>query len=297
MKIIVSEYSGFCSGAKRAVETVNNLLKQRKKIVTLGEVIHNTQVVENLKLRGAKVIYSVSEIENIKKKFEYLFEDITVVIRAHGITKNSLSELISENINYVDSTCPFVKKIHNIVEQESINKDFLLVSGTKMHPEIEGICSRFLGKHFVFKNLEEFQKIYEYNKELFNSKSGFLVSQTTFLTQEFKRISEFIKQNFNNIKIYNTICKVTDLRQSSTERIAKLSDLMIVIGNHQSSNTLKLVDICNKYTNTILIEAWSELEKISDFTRFDVIGLTASASTPLEEIQKAQTYLESISKN
>lgn len=297
MKIIVSEHSGFCSGVKRAVETVNNLLEQRKKIVTLGEIIHNTQVVEDLKLRGAKVVYSVSEIENMKKKLEYLFEDITVVIRSHGITKNSLSELISKNINYVDSTCPFVKKIHNIIEQENHNKNFLLVSGTKMHPEIEGICSRFSGKYFVFRNLEEFKKIYEYNKELFDSKSGFLVSQTTFLAQEFKNISEFIKQNFSNIKIYNTICNVTDLRQSSTEKIAKLSDLMIVIGSHQSSNTLKLVDICNKYTNTILIETWSELEKISDFTRFDTIGLTAGSSTPLEELQKAQNYLENISKN
>lgn len=295
MQVVVSEHAGFCFGVKKAVDCVDKLLKEnKKKVVTLGEIIHNTQVVEDLKLRGADIIYSVLDIN---RKLNCLFEEVAVVIRSHGIPEFQEFELKSNKITYVDATCPFVKKIHNIVENQEKDRDFLLVLGTKMHPEIEGICSRFKNKYFVFKSLKELEEIYASNQELFDTKSGVLLAQTTYLIEEWQKITKFAQKKFKNIVIYDTICKVTDERQKSTEEIAKKADLMIVIGSHQSSNTLKLVDICNKYTTTLLIESWYELQEITDFTQFNIIGITAGSSTPLEEVQRTRNYLISLTKN
>lgn len=294
MEVIVSEYAGFCSGAKRAVDCVENALKDTRKVVTLGEIIHNTQVVDDLKLRGVNIIYSLTDLS---EKLNYMFKEVTVVTRSHGITESIESDLKNNRIRYIDATCPFVKKTHTIVQYKVKHRDFLLVLGTKMHPEVEGICSRFKNKCFVFRNLQELEEIYNSNQELFDAKKGALVAQTTYLIEEWQKIVEYIEKKFENIAIFDTICKVTDERQKSTEEIAKKADFMVVVGSHQSSNTLKLVEICNKHTTTLLVESWEDLQKIDNLTQFNIIGITAGSSTPIEEVRRVQNYLISLSKN
>ena len=239
-----------------------------EKVCTLGPIIHNPQVIEDLKEKGVNIIESASEVKNGEK----------VVIRAHGVTKQTISELEEAGVEYLDATCPYVLKIHRIVEKESNENNVIMIAGDENHPEVQGFRSRCKGQSFVFKNKEELEKIVKENPEL-SKKELIFVEQTTFSLEEWKKCSDFFKEIFTNCKHYDTICRATRDRQNEAAEMSLRCDAMIVIGGHFSSNTVKLKAVCEKNCPTYLIERAQELENI-DFASCKLIGVTAGASTP-----------------
>lgn len=282
MKIQIAPSSGFCFGVKNAVEKVNKLIATDKNVCTFGEIIHNDQVVESFNKQGVKVIHSLCDVP----------KNSVLVIRSHGINKNDLENIKNQNVDFVDATCPFVKKIHKIVENQPKEIEFLLLAGNCNHPEILGIKSYFRNKTFIFSSFEELKAIID-STDLFSIAKGIMVSQTTFSIKIWRKCVKFVQKGFTNIKIYDTICNVTNLRQNQSEKLAKISDLMIVIGGMKSSNTKKLYEICSRYTKTVHIECIDDILG-HDFTTYNNIGITAGASTPIETVYEVKNYLESI---
>lgn len=275
MNVVVAKTSGFCMGVNNVVRLVDDLLKKNDKVCTLGPIIHNPKVIEEFSNRGVQIINNASDKSST---------DAIVVIRSHGITKSEFDYIKEQKINCVDGTCPFVKKIHNIVSKYSKAAQFLLIAGNSEHPEVVGIRSYFSGKSFVFKNSQELEKLILSNHELKNS-SVLVIAQTTYSTQEWEKCLEFIKKELDGAIVFNTICNTTNLRQHEALILSKKSDLMVVIGGKQSSNTLKLYNICSENTPTIWIESAEELGNIN-FEKYENIGVIAGASTPKSEINK-----------
>lgn len=280
MKITVANTSGFCFGVNRAITTIEKLLDNGKKVCTLGPIIHNPEVVRGLALRGVQIVDSPGSVP----------KDAVMVLRSHGVTEPVMDYLKQNQIDYFDATCPFVKKIHYIVK--SSLKSVLLAAGNANHPEMVGIRSYFLGKSFVYKDFSELKKIIEENKNLKNS-SVVMVAQTTFSKTEWAKCTKLAKDIFTNIEIYDTICNTTSLRQKEAENLSKNSDIMVVIGGKNSSNTLKLYNICKKNTKTILIESPNELN-VSDIKNANTLGIVAGASTPLYMVKTAMQLIEAI---
>ncbi len=277
MEVIVAEHAGFCFGVTKAVETVYDQISEGKKnIYTYGPIIHNETVVDDLEKKGVRVIQSQSELEDIHEG--------TIVIRSHGVTKDIYERLIKSGVEVIDATCPFVKRIHKIVSEESEKGRGIIVIGSQDHPEVKGIVSYANGPVFVVESPEEAANFNE-NRELEYT----VVSQTTFNKKKFKETIEILKNVGYNINVVNTICNATDERQSEAEEIASRADVMIVIGGASSSNSRKLYEICkSKCINTYFIQTLADLNlKISPQVR--LIGITAGASTPkniIEEVQK-----------
>ena len=275
MTIRVAKTAGFCFGVKRAVEIVYNMLDEGKRVCTLGPIIHNMEMVNELKERGCNSIDSVEECP----------EGATVVIRSHGVGKNVYDKLSELGIDYVDATCPFVKKIHRIVKQAGEQNIPVLIAGNKNHPEIQGIMGHCAGDCFTFNSDDELNELipkipFEKNNDVF------VVAQTTFSKKEWKKCFKTVKKVYTNAKIFDTICKATSERQEEAEEISSGSDLMIVIGDRHSSNTAKLYDICSRQCGrTFLIETAKELDKnLVSISRS--IGVTAGASTPARIIKE-----------
>ena len=275
MTIRVAKTAGFCFGVKRAVEIVYNMLDEGKRVCTLGPIIHNMEMVNELKERGCNSIDSVEECP----------EGATVVIRSHGVGKNVYDKLSELGIDYVDATCPFVKKIHRIVKQAGEQNIPVLIAGNKNHPEIQGIMGHCAGDCFTFNSDDELNELipkipFEKNNDVF------VVAQTTFSKKEWKKCLKTVKKVYTNAKIFDTICKATSERQEEAEEISSGSDLMIVIGDRHSSNTAKLYDICSRQCGrTFLIETAKELDKnLVSISRS--IGVTAGASTPARIIKE-----------
>ena len=275
MTIRVAKTAGFCFGVKRAVEIVYNMLDEGKRVCTLGPIIHNMEMVNELKERGCNAIDSVEECP----------EGATVVIRSHGVCKNVYDKLSELGIDYVDATCPFVKKIHRIVKQAGEQNIPVLIAGNKNHPEIQGIMGHCAGDCFTFNSDDELNELipkipFEKNNDVF------VVAQTTFSKKEWKKCLKTVKKVYTNAKIFDTICKATSERQEEAEEISSGSDLMIVIGDRHSSNTAKLYDICSRQCGrTFLIETAKELDKnLVSISRS--IGVTAGASTPARIIKE-----------
>lgn len=274
MEINIAKTSGFCFGVDRAVDIVDRLLGQNELVCTLGPIIHNPQVIEGFSQRGVKIVNVPSEVPN----------DNVLVIRSHGITKSAMEYIKSKNIRYVDATCPFVKKIHNIVAKYSGEKTFLLAAGDESHPEMIGIRSYFKGKSYVFTSHKELKELVKKIPGL-GKEPSLMVAQTTFSTSEWAKCTNFINNHFTNIRIFDTICNTTDLRQKEAEFLSKNSDLMIVIGGKHSSNTLKLYNICKENTKTILVEKSEDLPgEISKY--YHEVGIIAGASTPISFVKE-----------
>ena len=277
MEVIVAEHAGFCFGVTKAVETVyEQIEKENSNIYTYGPIIHNETVVSDLEKKGVKVIESVDELEGIGSG--------TVVIRSHGVTKEVHQKLEQSGLNVIDATCPFVKRIHRIVEDESKKGKSIIVVGSESHPEVEGIVSYATGPVYVVDSPEKAME-FEGDKKLEYT----VVSQTTFNKNKFQETIEIFKNVGYNINIVNTICNATDERQTEAEEIASRADVMIVIGGTHSSNSRKLYEICaNKCTNTYFIQTLDDLHlEIPKSAK--LIGITAGASTPkniIEEVQK-----------
>ena len=278
-QIILAKTAGFCFGVDRAVNLVYDLVNEGKKVCTLGPIIHNAQLVADLESKGVKIIDDISEAP----------QGYTVVVRTHGVEKNVLDELENKNIDFVNATCPFVTKIHNIVKKQDENT-VVLIAGDKNHPEVLGIKSYCKGPSFVFKDEKELEKIIQDN-DIGQKNSVICVAQTTFSLNEQKKCKKIFKKLCTNCKIFDTICNATSDRQNEAEELSKKSDAMIVVGGRHSSNTCKLRDTGEANCPTFLIETADELASL-DLSTYNVIGVTAGASTPsviIKEVLKSMS--------
>ncbi len=268
MKITLAKSAGFCFGVARAVRQAESYIEEGVNACTLGPLIHNPLFVKALEDRG---VYVAKDIPQVRDGY-------TLIIRTHGITKEQLQEIEESGIKYFDATCPFVKKIHKIVEKESAGGNKILIAGDPDHPEVIGIRSYCKTESFVFSDANELEAIRKNNSFSENDRFS-LVSQTTFDSKEFKKCENFAKTLYTNLKIFDTICNATALRQEEAIALAGENDMMLVIGGRNSSNTEKLYKLCSEITKTYLIEEASELSGIN-FDKASSVGVTAGASTP-----------------
>lgn len=284
IEIITAENAGFCFGVKRAVEMVEDSLSAGLKVSTLGPIIHNPQIVSRLSQKGVVIAEDVRAIP----------AGYTLVIRSHGALKEDCAYLEANGIPYKDATCPYVKKIHNIADKYSKKGYTLLIAGDKNHPEIKAIVS-YAHKSFTFNSREELENILKADIKNVND-LYIMVSQTTFNIEEWEKCVYLAKNVCTNLEIFDTICNATIERQLSAERLSKESDIMIVIGGKNSSNTAKLAEICAESCRTVLVEDPPELYN-HDFKKAKVIGITAGASTPAFIIKEVQKIMGDIVNN
>lgn len=277
MEITVAKSAGFCFGVQRAVDSVYKELEENSgKIYTFGPIIHNEQVVEDLNKKGIEVIDTVEHLKEIKEG--------TVVIRSHGVAKEIYDILEQQKLKMVDATCPFVKKIHNIVLDESNNGKTIIIIGNDNHPEVEGIKGWVNGEVIVINKEEQIEKL-----SLPEQTKACIVSQTTFNHNKFKYLVEIIRKKGYDITVVNTICNATHVRQVEAQKISSKVDGMIVIGGKNSSNTQKLYDICrNECENTFYVQTVKDLN-LHELKSLKSIGITAGASTPKNIIEEVRT--------
>ena len=284
MKVKTAKTAGFCFGVKRAVDKVYELIENGvSPIYTLGPIIHNEEVVSDFEKKGVTVI-SEEDIPKLREG--------TVVIRSHGVGRRIYDMLKTAGISFVDVTCPFVLKIHRIVERESRAGKQIIIFGDPSHPEVKGICGWCEGSCTVLRNRED--------AENFVPDPGripCIVSQTTFNYNKFKELVEILckKRYDNNVlnidNILNTICNATEERQKEAQSIAGEVDTMLVIGGRHSSNTQKLFEICKKECgNTYYIQTPVDLDS-EMFQCSSCVGITAGASTPKKIIEEVQEHV------
>ncbi len=270
----VAKTAGFCFGVNRAVESVEELVRKGDKVYTLGPIIHNAQVVERLEKAGVKSISSPNEAS----------DDGVLVIRSHGVALSVYDEIRKNNIRFMDATCPFVAKIHKIVANASENGMPVLIAGDSEHPEVLGIKGHCAGEVFVFSNESELEALLLQNSNL-AKENVCVVAQTTYNTQIWQNCIEILKKVCTNASIYDTICSATLSRQQEAVELARESDLMIIIGGKNSSNTQKLFKICNDCCSSYAIETAAEIP-INEILKAEKIGITAGASTPSDVIKE-----------
>ena len=277
MEILVAKSAGFCFGVEKAIESVYKEIETGKKpIYTFGPIIHNEQVVEDLEKKGVSVIDTVEELENLQSG--------SVVIRSHGVPKKIYDAIEKQNLEIVDATCPFVKKIHNIVKKESEEGKRIVIIGNDNHPEVEGIKGWVNGEVIVINKEEQIEKL-----SLPEQTKACIVSQTTFNHNKFKYLVEIIRKKGYDITVVNTICNATHVRQVEAQKISSKVDGMIVIGGKNSSNTQKLYDICrNECENTFYVQTVKDLN-LHELKSLKSIGITAGASTPKNIIEEVRT--------
>ncbi len=272
MQIILAKTAGFCFGVNRAVKLTYELLEQGRPVATLGPLIHNPQVVEDLESKGAITCDSVDDVP----------DGCEVVIRSHGVGQSVYDKISTRCLAYHDATCPFVTKIHKIAARAGAEGAMLLVAGDAKHPEVQGIVGHTTGKVEVFANLAELEKLLP---ELTQQKSIFAVAQTTFNVQSWETCKEFLKNQCTNAKIFDTICNATWARQQEAEDLSQKCDHMVVIGGHHSSNTQKLLQVAARHTKAINVETADELDK-DWLNGARIVGVTAGASTPSSIIEE-----------
>ena len=277
MEVIVAKTAGFCFGVERAVNQVYDQIKKGDgPIYTLGPIIHNEKVVRDLEEKGVKVLNSENEISALTEG--------TVIIRSHGVGKHIYDMLKAQGVQIVDATCPFVKKIHRIVQEQNLQGRRVIIIGDETHPEVEGIKGWGDARTMVVKNEEQMEKL-----PSFTGEKLCIVSQTTFNYNKFKDLVEKFEKKGYDILVLNTICNATQERQVEAERIASQVDAMIVIGGKNSSNTRKLYEICQKECkDTYYIQTLDDLNPES-VNSVRSVGITAGASTPKKIIEEVHT--------
>ena len=281
MNVKVAKTAGFCFGVERAVNKVYELIEQGKgPIYTLGPIIHNESVVSDLEEKGVQVIEE-KDLDSLKSGI--------VVIRSHGVGKAVYDKLEALGISYVDVTCPFVLKIHRIVEKESSAGSHIIIIGDKDHPEVQGICGWCRGACTVVKDPKEAENFIPLQDQKIC-----IVSQTTFNYNKFKELVEiFAEKRYDNnvLNILNTICNATEERQKEAQTVAGEVDTMLVVGGRHSSNTQKLFEICKKECgNTYYIQTPVDLDS-EMFQCSSCVGITAGASTPKKIIEEVQEHV------
>ena len=269
MKITLAKRAGFCFGVDRAVNTVYDLLSVNKKVATLGPIIHNEQMVDELAKKGVVVVDNPLNTP----------ENYTLVIRSHGVSKEVYDRAKKSGVELKDATCPFVSKIHKIVSDNSENGDVIFIAGDRSHQEVIGIIGHIKGEYYVFSDTYELEEIFKNHPEL-KKKSVSAVSQTTFNAKKWEKAQIFLKKLCTNAKIFDTICNATAMRQEEAQRLSECNDHMVVIGGRHSSNTKKLFEVCKALCKkTVLIETADELS--ADFFKdCESVGVVAGASTP-----------------
>ena len=278
MEVIVAKTAGFCFGVERAVNKVYEQINKQdgRPIYTYGPIIHNEEVVKDLEKKGVQVIETEDELRQLKEGI--------VIIRSHGVGRH-IYDLLEENqIEIVDATCPFVKKIHRIVKEENEKGRRVIIIGNEKHPEVEGIKGWAGADTIVVESEKQIEKLTIGPEEKLS-----IVSQTTFNYKKFQELVEkFLKKGYD-ISVLNTICNATQERQSEARRIASEVDAMIVIGGKSSSNTQKLYEICRRECeNTYYIQTVDDLEPES-VSSVRSVGITAGASTPKNIIKEVHT--------
>ncbi|MBQ2470540.1 MAG: bifunctional 4-hydroxy-3-methylbut-2-enyl diphosphate reductase/30S ribosomal protein S1 [Ruminococcus sp.] len=275
MSIKKAESAGFCFGVNRAITIVGDFIRDGEKVCTLGPIIHNMEVVRELKEHGCRPVESIGEVQ----------PDEILVIRSLGVPRSVIDEIEEKKLRWRDATCPFVKKIHRIVAEADPETELVLVAGNAQHPEVQGIIGNCKAECYTFNNEGELDNLLT-NILKENNKLVKVVAQTTFDTKEWKKSVKKLKKLCTNSKIFDTICNATSVRQSEADCIAAQSDFMVVIGDRHSSNTAKLFDICKRRCeNTVLIETAGELD-LHQVRCAKRIGVTAGASTPAKIIKE-----------
>ncbi len=276
MEIKIAKTAGFCFGVSRAVSKTMEEAEKADPVFTFGPIVHNASVTEELEKRGVSVISGLSELAEERKG--------TLIIRAHGIPEDTEKCLRASGMNVIDATCPFVKKIHMTVQKAGNEGKTVVVFGDSLHPEVRGIIGNGRGPVYVADSFESFLSL-----NLPKEEPLVIVAQTTFYRKNFDFIVEKIKSLEYNANIVNTICNATEERQNEATELSENTEVMLVIGSPDSSNSRKLYDICRKKCNrTYFIQTVRDLS--ADWFR-DVksVGITAGASTPnkiIEEVQK-----------
>lgn len=279
MNVLLARTAGFCPGVKRAVETVYEQVRlhQKEKIFTYGPIIHNEGVIRDLEDQGVKIIHSAKELQTIREGI--------VIIRSHGVARNIYEQIEAQGLSCVDATCPFVKKIHKIVDEESQKGAYIVIIGNSDHPEVEGIRGWGRGQVSVLQTEEDAQQFELADK----GQKVCITAQTTFNYNKFKDLVEIIDKKGYDIIVLNTICNATKVRQEEARRIAGRVDAMMVVGDKRSSNTQKLFEICkNECLNTYYIQTLDDLD-MNQLRSVETVGITAGASTPnniIEEVQR-----------
>ena len=279
--IILAKSAGFCFGVRRAVDKTLALLQQGTPVTLLGELIHNKQVTDELLALGAKVVESPEECP----------PGSTLVIRAHGVPKETMAEIESRGLACCDATCPFVRRIHEIVAENSAPDVPGIIAGDPDHPEVVGIRSYVRGDAFIVQSADELEKLLLERPE-WGDLQLIAVAQTTFRAEEWKKSIKILKSLCTNAKIFDTICYATHSRQEEARLLAGFCDAMVVIGDRRSSNSSKLLAVCGELCPSFLVEGCGELCR--ELSRFHTIGCTAGASTPARTIKEVLSTMSEL---
>ena len=279
MKITVAEESGFCFGVKLAVDSANLALQDNQTVYCLGQLIHNNSVTDDLQERGLVVVNDINQVPDNAK----------VIFRSHGVAKSVYEIAKSKNLEVIDSTCPFVSKIHRIVQEHYLKGFKIIIVGKRSHPEVIGINGWCQNSATIVESEEELTPL-----DL--TCQYCVVTQTTNNQELWKKIIKKIEENKSiTFDFFDTICYTTNIRQSEAKVVSLDSDIMLVLGNKQSANTNKLLGICKtNCVNSFLVSSLLDLQGIDErlFAGNPSVGITAGASTPYEFVQQVVDYLQ-----
>ena len=282
MSVTLAKSAGFCFGVSRAVETVENQAALGKKVLTLGPIIHNRHVVDKFQSMGVGVIDTPEDAP----------EGATVIIRSHGVSRDICQRLEKRGVEVVDATCPFVKRIHSIVSTAEEEGRRPIIIGTRAHPEVEGIAG-WCNHCLIFESPEELQNWIDTANPAPETPLC-MVSQTTSTEFLWKLCGKIAKKQFTNLKIFDTICRATEIRQTEAAELSRKCQAMVVVGDPKSSNTGRLAMICREHCETVaLVDNASEL-KPELFCGATDVGITAGASTPawiIKEVNKTMSEI------
>ncbi len=278
MEVTLAKSAGFCFGVKRAVNMVyEEVGKTEAPIYTYGPIIHNDEVVKDFAAKGVRLVKDLSELALLPKGH--------IIIRSHGISRREYEEIENYGFTVVDATCPFVRKIHKLVDEHSKAGEYVIIVGNPSHPEVMGIRGWVNGDGVsIIENVKEAEEL-----SVPEGKKACMVSQTTFNYKKFQDLVEIIQKKGYDISVLNTICNATEERQTEARAIAKKVEAMIVIGDKNSSNTQKLFEICNtECAKTYYIQTSKDMD-YQLLESINSVGITAGASTPnniIEEVSK-----------
>ena len=285
MSITTAKSAGFCFGVSRAVETVEKAAGDGKHVVTLGPIIHNRHVVQRFESMGVQVIASAQEAQS----------GTTVIIRSHGVSRAVIAQLQQQGVEILDATCPFVKRIHDIVSRAEAEGALPIIIGTRDHAEVQGIAG-WCNHCRIFETPEELET-WTKNTDISLDVPICMVCQTTSTESLWKKCCEIAKKQFTNLKIYDTICRATEFRQGEAAELSTICDAMVVVGDVKSSNTGRLAMICREHCEkVVLVDNATELDP--DFFRGAThVGITAGASTPawiIKEVNKTMSEITNV---
>ena len=278
MEIRVADKAGFCFGVDRAVRIAYESCEKcaDKRVFTYGMLIHNNDVIRELESKGISCVENIDDIP----------DGCAVIIRAHGITEEEYGRLERKNIEIIDATCPFVKRIHKIVREESENGRTIVIAGDRNHPEVKGINGWCGGSAVIIGSDENYEEILCKSDQT----PVAIVAQTTIRKDFLKKVEKNLKKHFTNVNFFDTICSATEERQRAAAELSRECDVMLVFGGANSSNTQKLYDICREHCeNTYKVENSKELNELSHLLKNNLkVGITAGASTPDWVIKEAK---------